>query len=217
MPESSQPRNAGPDSVTLVRRAQAGELEAFDRLFERYYGPVKHIVRVRIGPEIRASHESDDVLHEALIEAIRAFDRFEIREDAGLIDWLAKIVENRVKAMVRHGRAAKRDRDAEIALDHIRSSISTGNLRLDLEANSPSPEEQADQHEQISILGRCLEQLEPKFRQVIMLRLYESLSWEEVANKIGAASPDSARMLYSKARIALSQRVKRFQDDDPEV
>jgi len=196
--------------MSLVRMAQAGELGAFDRLFERDYGHVKRIVRHRIGPELRAAYESDDVLHEALIEAIRSFDSYEIREDAGLIDWLAGIVEHRVKALVRHGRAAKRDRGAEIALDHIRSSISTGYLKLDLEHGAPGPDEEADQREQVSVLAHCLEQLEPKHRQVILLRLYESASWEDVAGTIGAPSPDAARMLYAKARIALSQLVERY-------
>lgn len=200
------------DSVTLVRQAQAGELDAFERLFERHYGRVKRVVQLRIGAELRASYESDDVLHEALIQAIRDFDRYEIREDAGLIDWLAGIVEHRVRALIRHGRAAKRDRDAEVALDHIRSSISTGTLRIDLEADVPLPDDEAEQNEQVSILSRCLEELAPRHRQVILLRLYESASWEEVAGKIGSASPDAARMLYAKARVELAQKVKRFRN-----
>ncbi len=82
------------ESIELVRRAQGGELEALDRLFERYYQRVHAIVRIRLGDELRRNLESGDVLHEALIEAIRSFHQFDARDEASLIHWLAKIVEN---------------------------------------------------------------------------------------------------------------------------
>jgi len=198
-----------PDSVELVRAAQAGRLPAFERLFERYYARVKGVVRRRLGPELRRACDSDDVLHETMIEAIRSFDRYEVREDAALLDWFAGIVENRVRDLVRHGRAAKRDRAAEVALDHIRSTISAGTLRLQLADDGPAPDEVCAEREEVELLGDCIEDLEERHRRVIVLRLYESASWQGVADAMDIPSPDAARMLYAKARIELSKIVRR--------
>lgn len=212
MSRSHDPHGAGPaepDSVELVRAAQAGRLPAFERLFELYYTRVKGVVRRRIGPELRRACDSDDVLHETMIEAIRSFDRYEMRDDAALLDWFAGIVENRVRALVRHGRAAKRDRAAEVALDHIRSTISAGTLQLQLEDEGPKPDEAYTEREEIELLGNCLDELEERHRKIILLRVYESASWQSVADTMEIPSPDAARMLYAKARIELSKLVSR--------
>ena len=62
-------------SVELVRRAQAGERPALERLFERYYDRVRRIVRARLGPELRLRVESVDILQETFTAAVGSFDR----------------------------------------------------------------------------------------------------------------------------------------------
>jgi RNA polymerase sigma factor (sigma-70 family) len=112
-------------SVELVRRAQGGELPALNRLFERYYDRVRKIVRMRLGPNLGKYVETEDILQETFIAAVHSFDRFEVRDDAGLILWLSKIAEHQIQNAAAYHGAQKRDRRREVALRHVQDSVAS--------------------------------------------------------------------------------------------
>jgi len=63
-------------SLDLVLRAQQGDTDALNRLFERYYGRVQRIVRLRLGSRLREKVESGDILQETFIAAVRSLEDF---------------------------------------------------------------------------------------------------------------------------------------------
>ena len=75
------------DSLILIQLAQAGEHEALERLFEGFYPRLHRMTRARLGPEIRRYADSGDVLQEVLYDAIRDFERFDIRSSPA--SWLS--------------------------------------------------------------------------------------------------------------------------------
>jgi len=195
------------ESLDLVRRAQNGELPALDRLFERYYPRVRKIVRLRLAGSLGPHLDADDVLHEALVRAIRGFDHFEVRDNASLTDWLARIVENCIRELARAGRTLKRDRAREQALEHVRASISSGSLCFEPAAEAPLPDEDAGAREESERLEAALAELPEHYREAIIARHYVGASWEQAAEMLGRPSPDAARMLYGKALLELRKRV----------
>ena len=89
-----------PDLTTtflLVRRAKGGEEEALGSLFARYYPRVSKIVRLRLGKTLLGVLDATDILQETFVAAIKAFKRFELRDEASVINWLSRIAERKIR------------------------------------------------------------------------------------------------------------------------
>lgn len=203
------------DSLDLVRQAQSGEKEAISVLFNRYYGRVHRIVRRRLGGGLRDAMESADIVQDAMTDAIRAFEHFEIREDRALIGWFAAIVENRIRAANKRLRAVKRDRRREVALD-IGEPDASG-VGIELVATELDPHETVAAQEQSGIVEEALQELDEKLQRVIVLRLRHAASWEAIAREMSRPSPDAARMLYARAKIELRKAIRRRVREDESV
>ncbi len=206
---TSDPESQATRSIQLVQQAQQGDREALDRLFARYYERVRGIVRIRLGPRLRGMLESGDILQETFIGAVRGFERFELRDEASLINWLSKIAENQIRGAARQATAQKRRRDLEESVAHVRSSIASGRLRPEPVADLPPPIEGLVRDEQVRLLERCMQQLKDEYREVILVRDYAGAAWEEVARLMQRPSANAARMLHSRALIELTALVRR--------
>ena len=200
-------------TVELVHRAQANELEALDLLFERYYPRVLRIVRARVTRGVRRDLESSDLAQEAMIRAIRGFDRYEVRSETELIHWFARIVENAVRDADRRRKRLKRDREHEIALDHVHAAMASGSLSFEPAAEVPMPDQQAHDAELGSRIEQALSELGDAQREVVMLRVWGGGSWSEIARLAGRPSPEAARMMYAKALHKLQKRMRTAPSD----
>jgi RNA polymerase sigma-70 factor (subfamily 1) len=206
---SSRPSSRLQNTLTLIRSAQDGDRAAFESLFERYYPRVRGIVRARAGPGLRQAMETGDILQCSMIEAIRSFEDYQVRGDAGFIHWFAGIVQNRIRAASRDAGRDKRDRGREVALDHILGCMSTGSLSFEPAESQPLPVEQVAEREREELVAACLHELKEKHREVVLLRCYAGASWKEAAEILGCSTPDAARVLYYRATRELKQAVER--------
>jgi len=194
-------------TLTLVRRAQEGDQVALGNLFARYYGPVRAYVRRRLGRELRLEVDSVDIMQETFLIAVERFDRFEVRNDASLINWLSTIAENRIRALARRAFAEKRDRRRQKALRLLRDSIAVGEVRVDPVANITLPPEVCERAEMKELLYEALDGLKPEFRDVILHRTYAKASWAEIAELLGKGSEGAARQLHARAMVQLATRM----------
>ena len=172
-------------SFELVNRAQGGDLEAYNRLFERYYERVLHIVRMRIGRRVRGYLEAEDILQETFIAAVNSFERFEMRNESSLINWLAKLAEHKIKEAVDYHHAQKRDKRRERALAHVRNAMASGTLVFDPPADVKLPLQELEDAELVGIMEECISELSEDHRELILLRLYAKGSWSWVADQTG--------------------------------
>ncbi len=198
------------ESIELIRQAQDGDQEAFERVFERYYERIHAIVRQRLGKALRADVESLDILQDAMIDAVRGFDNFELRDDGALTAWLAAIVENRIRGTRKYLYAAKRDRRRDVHFQQIaeRMSQSSPSAFQPRDEATPPPEV-VEKRDQVEVLLDCLEVLPEHYREVLVLRDQQGLAWSEVAERLQRPSADAARMLHAKAKIELRKEMKR--------
>lgn len=196
------------DSLELVQRAQDGDLSAHNQLFGRYYERVRRIVRLRLGAGLRSHLESGDILQETFVAAVQAFENFEVRNEASLINWLAKIAEHRIRAAAERMGAEKRDRRREVALEHVRSSLDRGELVCDPVDELPLPDEIAAEAELVGLIEDALAALSDDHREVILLRNYTGASYQTIAELMQRPSPDAARMLHRRAVIELAAHVR---------
>ena len=113
--------------------------------------------------------EADDLVQETYLRAIQAFSR--LREDSNVRAWLFTILRNlRLNAIrkVRTGpRLVQDDKD--------------GDMMDDLTGNSPDPHELLEKGEDIQRVRFAIEELSPEFREILLLREFEELSYQEIA------------------------------------
>jgi RNA polymerase sigma-70 factor, ECF subfamily len=197
------------DSLYLVRQAQAGESLALGELFARYYPLVRALVIKRLSSDLKQAMDVEDLVQDAMVDAIRGFDGFEVRSRQELIGWFARIVENAIKSAQRHQHALKRDRSREVSQQFIRQYLDQSAADFQPAADDPSPSQLMGAREQGSILEVSLSVLDDAQRRAIELRNGQGASWAEIAEILGKASPDAARMLYVRARLELQKEMKR--------
>lgn len=189
----------------LVQRAQAGDNTALGRLLDRYRARVRRIVRLRLGTRLRNVVESEDVLQETFTQAIRAFDHFDARDEASLINWLCRIVENTIAGLADYHFAKRRNPARQLPLD----ADDEGRLADAVADAHPGPKTQALAAEDARLLDECIAQLPEQYREIIILRDFLGLGWEDVAREHGRPSADAARMMHAKALLELQRCYRR--------
>ncbi|HLQ36563.1 MAG TPA: sigma-70 family RNA polymerase sigma factor [Planctomycetota bacterium] len=195
-------------TIDLVKQAQSGSRPALDRLLTRYYERVRRVVRVRIGAKLRRHLETADLLQQTLLTAVRKFDQFEMRYEGSLIDWLAKIAEHQIRDQVDHFGAQKRQR-IEQSIDEKLTADASADLAGRLaDQKLASPSTANLEREELEALEQCLDLLPPGYRELIVLRDYEDLPWEEVARISGRPTESAARNMHAKAKLELVRMLR---------
>ena len=187
----------------LVRRAKEGQKEALGRLFDRYYERVRKIVHLRLGDKLRGLMDSDDILQDTFINAIKSFDRFEMRNEASVINWLSRIAERAIMRQAQHFRAEKRNAK-QVPIDELDSQ----DLGIQIADGQRGPGTSMARREQAQTIEACIQELPEQYREIIVLRNYVEYSWEEVAKEHGRPSVDAARMMHAKAMVELNRMWK---------
>ena len=152
-------------------------------------------IRLSLGSELRRQTESQDVLQATLLKAFLRFEQFEGSGERSLYAWLAAIARNEIRDLRDfHGRQ-RRD---PAMLESVGSGLE------DLAARLRSEVSRIHLRQRELQLERALETLKPAQREVIILRKYEDLSFQEIAERLGK-SPDACRMLFVRAMAALTR------------
>lgn len=146
----------------LYERMVAGELGAFDLLYERYERPLFGFVLKHL--EDRA--EAEDVLHEAFLGLLRAR-----RAEAGSVRaWLFQVARNlclnRFRTRARAGRALE-------------------TVARDAEAVAEPPQGELERHQAVAALQGAVERLPGALAELYHLRV-AGLSYEEMSQVVGA-------------------------------
>ena len=195
------------DTRVLVARYKQGDKTALDALFSRYYERIERIARVRTGPTLLRRMELEDVVQDALVEALRAMDSYEPRQDARFVDWLARIVQNKVANLADRWQAQKRSSEFEAA-DSGRVHGGSSATGRQFAADTTGVSERASRAEMVEIVDACLAELPDEHREVIVLREYAGGDWEWIAPQVRSSSVHAAQQLYQRARQALRERVR---------
>jgi RNA polymerase sigma-70 factor (ECF subfamily) len=172
----------------LVGRAQAGDVDAFERLSSAYAGRVFMLLLRLLGDR----DEAEDVAQEVMLRAWQGITHFQGR--SSYFTWLYRIAVNEAsRALEKRGRRPP--------------GVSIGADELQLPA-SPAlePSRQAEASELRAILGRALADLPPPLRTAIVLRDVEGLSTQEAAEITGVSQAAFKSRLH-QARLRVRAAV----------
>lgn len=198
------------DTERLLQLARAGDGPALDKLLTISRRYLTNLARAQIGSQLRGKADPSDLVQEALLEIHRQFGRFRGSAQAEFAAWTRCILMGLIGNHVRRYLGTKR-RDARLerrlAYECSNSSRALGRMCGD-ETRSPSDVAMSREHSQL--LHVALHELPDHYREVIVLRHLEGLSFPEVAGRMGRSvhSIDklSVRAL-SQLRRALREKV----------
>ncbi len=138
---------------------------------------------------MRAKVEAEDVAQEVLIAVHKGLDRFEGEDDRAFLRWLFTIAENRIRDLVDHFGAQKRQPKDDLPSREL-----------------TSPSVHAVRNEMAKKVRNALTRLSEPHRQVIQLRRFEELDVPEIAQAMDR-SENAVRVLYCRAIAALKEEL----------
>lgn len=164
--ERGEDGGAAESEAALVRRAQAGDRAAFDRLAARCRSPLQALAFMRTGDR----EQAQDLVQEVLT---RAWQRLGALQDAGAFrPWLRAIMANACNSWHRHRRA-------------LPFSVSAPE-RLGLLDPCPPPLEAVLARERQRELRQALTKLPDVNRIALLMRVWDGASYQEIAAFTGA-------------------------------
>ncbi len=176
------------DDVQIVQRALA-EIDYFSCLYERYEPRLLQYIK-RITS--LSDPEAEDVLQEAFINIWRNLNAYDSR--LKFSSWIYRIVHNQAISAVRKNASFGKDRRTEWN-DALLAAIADDTL--------PEPATEAD--EVLSRLGECLHTLPAAYREVLLLRYMEQMSYEEISDVLKMPEGTVATRI-NRAKKALAQK-----------
>ncbi len=194
MPVSSQ---TGADESTLVAQSRQGDTVAFGELVRRYEAKI-----FRLAQHVTQNREdAEDVLQETFMKAHEHLDQFQ--GNSKFYTWIVRIAVNQALMKLR-----RRKTDKSVSLDE---AIDTGEDTIvrEIAAWDENPEQRFSREELGAILDMAVENLEPPYRSVFVLRDIEELSTEETADALGLSIP-AVKSRLLRARLQLREKLTRY-------
>ena len=188
----------------LVRRAQEGELDAFEALANRYEQRV-YSLALRM---LRHEQDAEDVTQQALLSALENLRGF--RGEASFATWLLRIATHAALKLIR-----KRKGLDTVSLEEATEpgddydSIPHPEYIADWRQ---SPERLVHKNEIRRLLDQALAKLDEKHRLVFLLRDVEGLSVKETAEALGLSEANTKVRLL-RARLQLREELTRTLGD----
>lgn len=167
------------DDEALVQRCLSGDTEAFGELVSRYERPLFNVA-LRM---LRDREEARDATQNAFVKAWQHLDQFD--RSRRFFSWLYRIAVN--ESLNR----ATRRKPAEPLDENL---VDRGH----------SPAERAERSEQSALIERAVDQLSDTYREVIVLRHWLDLSYDEIAEALHVPAKTVKSRLFS-ARVRLGE------------
>ena len=170
----------------LVLEAATGQLSAFAQLYERYYGPLVALAYATLADR----HLAEDAAQEAFAIACRDVGR--LRQPDRIGPWLAGICRNVARRLAR-----QRSR-----------------CRLtDRLPDQPAP---ANQHQHNGLVRQAVWDLPERLREVVLLRYFNDLSYEDIAAVLGLTTAAvHGRLTRARRKLAHTLKQQGYHGTNP--
>jgi RNA polymerase sigma-70 factor, ECF subfamily len=199
------------DIEALFRCAREGSTAGLGRLLALYANYLKLLVSAQLDSRLQARVSASDIVQEAFFEAHRDFSQFRGCSSAEFVAWLRRIVINNIlRAVEQHVLAEKRDVRREVSLEEVGKRLEQSTYRLEtlLAADVESPSHCAVRREREIQLADSIAELPADYRQIIVLRHIQGLSFDEIATQLQRTS-GAVRMVWLRALKKLRRSMER--------
>jgi RNA polymerase sigma-70 factor, ECF subfamily len=186
---------------SLLAGARTGNRQSIGELLQHYRNYLMLLATTQIERRLQPRVSPSDIVQETMLKAHRHFAQFEGQTERELLAWLRQILISSLARFVeQHVLAAKRDIRREVSIERFGAALeqSTSHFRSILRAGSDTPSAEAEKREDAVVLADLLAQLSPPYREVLVLRNVQGLSFDVVAARMDR-SPGATRMLWLRA------------------
>jgi len=189
--------------VELLARCRRGETDAWDELFDRHYAAASRFV-FQLGSQF-SREDVEEICQEVFLSVIKSLDSFQ--GGSQFQTWLFRIATNKARDFREKQMAAKRG-GGSVPLSLNAEDAETG-LTLDPPSPSPAPDVDLLNVENAALVRVALDRLEEPCREIIELRYFGDLSYEEISAELSLnAKTVSSRLSKCLDKLeAIARRV----------
>ncbi|WP_031433455.1 RNA polymerase sigma factor RpoE [Methylomarinum vadi] len=190
---NEESRNNAELDQELVQRVQQGDKSAYDLLVLKY----QHKIVQLVNRFVKDPSEAQDVAQEAFIKAYRALGNF--RGDSAFYTWLYRIAINTAKNYLVS--RSRRYSDYEVDVQDAEQVENAPQLK-----GLETPDSILMNEQIVDAIKSAIENLPDEMRTAIMLREFEGMSYEEIAQAMDCPV-GTVRSRIFRAREAIDQKL----------
>lgn len=187
-----------PQELRFVERLRRRDERAFNELVQLYEQRVFRLVFRMLGRR----DEAEDMVQEVFVQVFKAIETF--RGESKLSTWIYRIAVNLCKNRTKY--LSRRRADAQDELEPVAEWKSLNEGRGVTVGETSQPDHMVQGYQLEIIVKRGISQLEPDFREVLVLRDVEDLPYDEIVEITGLPE-GTVKSRIHRARLMLKQRV----------
>lgn len=181
----------------MISGCKEGREEAFDALVLKYHKKVFNVAYRMLNNY----EEANDISQEVFVRVYKNIRGF--REESGIFTWLYRITvnlsKNRLKVLNREKKRLE-SLDDPILTDE-------GQIKPEIAEDKPTAAQILVHKEDAELIKAALASLDEEFREVVVLRDIEGLSYEEIA-RILRVNPGTVKSRLHRGRLALKEKLE---------
>ena len=162
----------------LLARCRQGDAEAWDELFDRHYAAAGRFV-FQLGFDF-TREDVEEICQEVFLTVIKSLHSFQ--GNCQFQTWLFRVALNRARDYRQRQHAAKRG-GGQITVPLHNDDPENG-FTIDPPSPLPGPDLALLNSEKLALVGQALEQLGGPCQEIIELRYFGDLSYEEIAREL---------------------------------
>ncbi len=175
MEVNSSLSDKGKQDFLLVLEAKNGNQKAYAELLKKYRDSIYFMLLKMV----KNHDDAEDLTIEAFGKAFRNLDLY--TPTFAFSTWLFKIASNNGIDFLRSKKTSKQ----HLSIDYTDEESDSGTpANLNLIANVPDPEENLISQQKEKMLREVVQQLHPDYRDIIILRYFDELSYAEIAQEL---------------------------------
>ena len=181
-------------STEVIRHCQNGSAESFAEVVEAYERPLFSYV-FRLLAHARVGMEPEDVVQEVFLKAYTQVRTFDPLRGARFSTWLFTITRNYCISLLRK-KSVEREMD----------DVEDGEVEALADSRLPDPRAVASERELAERVAAAVAALPEKLRSVFILRIYEDMPYEEIA-EVMECNIGTLKSRMSRAREKLARAL----------
>ena len=156
----------------LVQQAIKGDQQAYAALMERYRDSIYFLLLKMVNNK----DDADDLTIEAFGKAFKNLKQY--TPNFAFSTWLFKIASNNCIDFIR------RKKKRTLSIDRRQESDDGMETTIHLKSDMLDPEEKFVKKQKIKLLRDIVKKLKPRYRELVELRYFQELSYEEIAQQL---------------------------------
>ena len=189
------------DFALVQRAVNNGDQQAYAELMERYRDSIYFMLLKMVNNR----DDADDLTIEAFGKAFSRLHQY--TPNFAFSTWLFKIASNNCIDFIR-----KKKKHVMSIDNPIGAGDDGDGVKIDIRSSDRDPEEEAIRAQKVMLMHEVVKRLKPRYRELIELRYYKELSYEEISQELEIPLGTVKAQLF-RAREFLSNLLKHRKDN----